>query len=97
MDCSGFDEVLLCDNSSRYNNKIFEKETKVMIFVEIYVNERYITWFRGCLGLLHKLCSTNSIVEQLHKKLEFVEYLFRCSHNSTLFSRAECVELKLFG
>ena len=52
---------------------------------------------RGCLGLLHKLCSTNSTVEQLHKKLEFVEYLFRCSHNSTFFPRAECVELKPFG
>ena len=52
---------------------------------------------RGCLGLLHKLCSTNSTVEQLHKKLEFVEYLFRCSHNSTLFPGAECVELKPFG
>ena len=51
----------------------------------------------GCLGLLHKLCSTNSIMEQLHKKLEFVEYLFRCSHNSTLFPRTECVELKPFG
>ena len=52
---------------------------------------------RGCLGLLHKLCSTNSTVEQLHKKLEFVEYLFRCSHNSTLFPRTESVELKPFG
>ena len=49
------------------------------------------------MGLLHKLCSTNSTVEQLHKKLEFVEYLFRCSHNSALFSGAECVELKPFG
>ena len=36
--------------------------------------------FRGCLGLLHELCSINSIVEQLHKKLEFVEYLFRQLH-----------------
>ena len=52
--------------------------------------------FRGCLGLLHKLCSINSTVEQLHKKLEFVEYLFRCSHNSTLFSEAKYVELKTF-
>jgi len=52
---------------------------------------------RGCLAQLHELCSTNSIMEQLHKKLEFVEYLFRCSHNSTIFSRIECVELKLFG
>jgi hypothetical protein len=42
-------------------------------------------------------CSTNSTVEQLHKKLEFVKYLFRCSHNSTLFPRTECVELKPFG
>ena len=42
-------------------------------------------------------CSTNSTVEQLHKKLEFVEHLFRCSHNSTLFPRTECVELKPFG
>ena len=33
-------------------------------------------------------------MEQLHKKLEFVEYLFRCSHNSTIFPRTECVELK---
>ena len=23
--------------------------------------------YRGCLGLLHKLCSTNSTVEQLYK------------------------------
>ena len=53
--------------------------------------------FRGCLGLLHKLCSINSTVEQLYKKLEFVEYLFRCSHNSTIFPGAECVELKPFG
>jgi len=52
---------------------------------------------QGCLGRLHKLCSTNSTVEQLHKTLEFVKYLFRCSHNSTLFSRTERVELKLFG
>jgi hypothetical protein len=36
-------------------------------------------------------------VEQLHEKLEFVEHLFRCSHNSTLFLRTECMELKLFG
>ena len=53
----------------------------------------------GCLGLFHKLCSTNSTMEQLHKKLEFVEYLFRCSHNSTAFSSnwvrgAETVWLK---
>jgi len=41
--------------------------------------------------------STNSIMEQLYKKLEFVEYLYRCSHNSTLFPRTECVELKPFG
>jgi len=27
----------------------------------------------------------NSTVEQLHKKLEFIEYLFRCSHNSIIF------------
>jgi len=52
---------------------------------------------RGCLGLLHELCFINSAVEQLHKKLELVEYLFRCSHSSTLFSRTECVELKAFG
>jgi len=38
----------------------------------------------------------NSTVEQLHKKLEFVEYLFRCSHNSIIFPRTECVELKPF-
>ena len=38
-----------------------------------------------CLTLFYKLYSTNSTVEQLHKKLEFVEYLFRCSYNSTLF------------
>ena len=40
---------------------------------------------RGCLALLHELYSTNSIIEQLHKKLESVEYLLRCSHNSTFF------------
>ena len=31
--------------------------------------------FRGCLWLLHKLCSTNSTIEQFKKKLEFVYYL----------------------
>jgi hypothetical protein len=36
-------------------------------------------------------------MEQLDKKLEFVEYLFMCSHNSILFPRTECVELKPFG
>ena len=41
-------------------------------------------------------CSTNSTMEQLHKKLEFVEYPFRCSHNSTFFTQTECVELKPF-
>ena len=56
-----------------------------------------ISKFRGCLALLYELCSTNSTMEQLHKKLEFVEYLVRCSHNSTLFPRTECVELKPFG
>jgi len=40
--------------------------------------------------------STNFIVEQLHKKLEFVEYL-TCSHSSFLFPRTKCVELKPFG
>ena len=50
-----------------------------------------VSALRGCLVLLHKL------VEQLHKKLEFVEYLFSYSHNSTLFPRTECVELKPFG
>jgi len=35
----------------------------------------FVDGVRGCLGLFHKLCSTNSTVEQLHKKLEFVEYL----------------------
>jgi hypothetical protein len=46
--------------------------------------------------------STNSTVEQLYKKLEFVEYLFRCSYNSTFFSSirvrgAETVWLKNIG
>ena len=41
--------------------------------------------YRGCLALFHELCSTNSTIEQLHKKLEFMEYLFRCSYNSTFF------------
>jgi len=49
---------------------------------------------RGCLGLLCELCSTNFTVEQLHKKLEFVEYLFSCSHNFIFFSWTECVKLK---
>jgi hypothetical protein len=31
------------------------------------------------------------------KKKEFVEYLFRCFHNSTFFSRTECVKLKPFS
>ena len=66
---------------------LFFKKTDSVLILE----------FRGCLGLLHKLCSTNSTVEQLHKKLEFVEYLFRCSHNSTIFPGAECMELKPFG
>jgi hypothetical protein len=48
----------------------------------------------GCLELLHNLCSTNFIVEQLYKNLEFTEYLFRCFNNFTLFSRIECVKLK---
>jgi hypothetical protein len=51
----------------------------------------------ACFGLLSKLYSINSTVQQLHKKLEFVEYFFRCSHNSTLFSRTECMDLKPFG
>ena len=38
----------------------------------------------------------NFTVEQLHKKLEFVEYLFRCLYNSTIFLPTECVELKPF-
>ena len=66
------------------------------------VNQTFIFWptramaiYRGCLALLYELCSTNSTIEQLHKKLEFVEYLFRCS--TTIFSRTECVELKLFS
>lgn len=40
--------------------------------------------------MLHKLQWSSS------KKLEFVEQLFRCSYNSTVFSRAVCIELKLF-
>jgi hypothetical protein len=27
---------------------------------------------------------TNSVVEQLYEKLEFIEHLFRCSHNTFL-------------
>jgi len=43
-----------------------------------------------------------TLLHKLHhgaapKKLEFVEYLFRRSHNFTIFSRTECVELKPFG
>jgi hypothetical protein len=49
------------------------------------VSQHRAQQYRGCLGLLHKLCSTNLIVEQLHKKLKFVEHLFRCSYNSTIF------------
>jgi hypothetical protein len=36
-------------------------------------------------GLLHKFCSTNSIIKQLYKKLEFVEYPFRCSPTPPFF------------
>jgi hypothetical protein len=36
-------------------------------------------------------------MEQLHKKLKFVKYLFRCPHNSTLFPQTECVELKTWS
>jgi hypothetical protein len=42
-------------------------------------------------------CSTNSNVEQLYKKLKFVEHFFRCSHNYTLFPLTECVEVKLLA
>jgi hypothetical protein len=48
--------------------------------------------FQSCLVVT----LTNFTVEQLHKKLKFVEYLFRCSHNS-IFLRTEYVELKPFG
>ena len=34
------------------------------------------------MGLLHKLCSINFTMEQLHQKLEFVEYL--CTINFTM-------------
>jgi hypothetical protein len=58
--------------------------------------------------LLHELCSTNSTMKQLHKKPEFVEYLSRCSHNSTIFLKLSAwtwncltkkhkAELKKFG
>jgi hypothetical protein len=33
----------------------------------------------------------------LQKKLKFVEHSFMCSHNSTIFPRTECVELKPFS
>jgi len=79
-----FDEVVVASNTF--------SEGRYLEYLEAMVGT-----YRGCLGLLHKLCSTNSTMEQLHKKLEFVEYLFRCSHNSTLFPRTECVELKPFG
>jgi hypothetical protein len=52
---------------------------------------------RGCLGLLHKLCSINFTMEELHKNIEFAEHPFRCSHNFILFPRTEYVELKPFG
>ena len=47
-----------------------------------------LTWSGAGGALVNYVwdCSTNSTVEQLHKKLEFVEHLFMCSHNSTLFS-----------
>jgi len=55
-----------------------------------------LTYTKGVFGtaqqtLLHKL--NHRVAPQ---KLEFVEYLFRYSHNSILF-RTECVELKPFG
>ena len=80
-------------NTRNINKQMWTETTKMVTAVQGGQDRR----LRGCLGLLHKLCSINSTIEQLHKKLEFVEYLFRCSHNSTLFSRTECVELKPFG
>ena len=73
---------------------------KVNRIVRIYLSsiyDEYVKDLGGCLGLFHKLCSTNFTVEQLHKKLEFVECLFSCSYNFTFFSRTECVKLKLFS
>jgi len=40
-----------------------------------------------CSELLHKLSSINSTVEQLHKKLEFLEHRFRCFDDFTFFSK----------
>jgi hypothetical protein len=44
-------------------------------------------WYHStrCLGLLYKLCSTNSTVEQLQKKLEFVEHLSLGAHTTPQF------------
>jgi len=53
--------------------------------------------FRGCFELLYELCSTNSIIKQLYKKVKFIKFLFRCSHNSTFFPQTECMKLKLFS
>ena len=49
------------------------------------------TTIMECFGLLYKLHRG----EASQKKLEFVVYHFRCSHNSILFFRTEYMELKL--
>lgn len=64
---------------------------KTQLRCSIKAKEQKALW--ACLGLLQKLCSTDFIVNQLHKNLKFVEHLSQLY----LFSRTACVELKLFG
>ena len=49
---------------------------------------------RGCLELLRKFCFINSTVEQLYKKLELVQHLFKCCYNF-IFSQTEYVKDKI--
>jgi hypothetical protein len=46
---------------------------------------RQLQWSISSYGVVWD-CSIISIVEQIHRKLEFVKYLFRCSHNFIFFS-----------
>jgi len=54
------------------------------LFVKVIPTKKGFA-LRGCLRLLYELYSTNSTIEQLQKKLDFVKYLFKYSHNSNFF------------
>jgi hypothetical protein len=37
-----------------------------------------------------------TILEQLHKNMKFLQHPFKCSDNSTIFFKLSCVELNMF-